>query len=167
MPGIGDLAFDRIYGTDSMHRFVYHTPNSFFHTGRNYRNELVARHGRLDPLIGEMVRDEIRNNGWRHLLVSIPLAWCGMWSGKLIALVLLPLFVWSCVRAIRESKFVLLFYTAPAITMLGLHAAVANQYTRYNLILIAPFAMGATWIISRWLADLKLLQMPATASRPQ
>jgi hypothetical protein len=166
MPGLGDLAFDPIHGTDSMHRFVYHTPNSFFHTGRNNRNELVARHGRLDPLIGRIVRDEMRTNGWRHLLVSIPLAWCGMWSGKLVALLLLPLFVWSCVRATRESKFIL-FYAVPAITMLGLHAAIANQYTRYNLVLIAPFAMGATWIISRWSADLKLRQRPPPASRPQ
>jgi hypothetical protein len=166
MPGLGDLAFDPIHGTDSMHRFVYHTRNSFFHTGRNNRNELVARHGRLDPLIGRIVRDEIRTNGWRHLLVSIPLAWCGMWSGKLVALLLLPLFVWSCVRATRESKFIL-FYAVPAITMLGLHAAIANQYTRYNLVLIAPFAMGATWIISRWSADLKLRQRPPPASRPQ
>ena len=33
--------------------------------------------------------------------------------------------------------------------MLGLHAAVANQYTRYNLILIGPFSVGAAWLIGR------------------
>jgi hypothetical protein len=43
----------------------------------------------------------------------------------------------------------LLFYAAPAIAMLGLHAAVANHYTRYNLILIGPFAVGAAWMIVR------------------
>jgi hypothetical protein len=158
MPGIGDLLFDPIYGTDSMHRFVYHTAGSFFHTGRDKRNELVARHGRLDPIIGEIVRDEIRANGWRHLMVSIPLGWCGMWAGKLVALLLIPLFMWRCVQAIGEAKFVLLFYAAPAIIMLGLHAAVANQYTRYNLILIGPFAIGAAWIISRWVANIKIFR---------
>jgi len=35
--------------------------------------------------------------------------------------------------------------------MLGLHGAVANHYTRYNLILIGPFAVGAAWMISEWL----------------
>jgi len=37
-----------------------------------------------------------------------------------------------------------------------LHAAVANQYTRYNLILIGPFSVGAAWLIGRgmqYLAD--------------
>jgi hypothetical protein len=33
--------------------------------------------------------------------------------------------------------------------MLGLHAAVANHYPRYNLILIGPFSVGAAWVITR------------------
>src|SRR5262249_50034473 len=49
-PGIGDLVFDQVYGTDSMHRFVYHTPGSFFNVGRDLRNALIEEHGRLDPL---------------------------------------------------------------------------------------------------------------------
>jgi hypothetical protein len=34
--------------------------------------------------------------------------------------------------------------------MLGLHAALANQTTRYNLILIGPFCVAAAWIIASW-----------------
>ncbi len=150
-PGIGDIAFDPIYGTDSMHRFVYHTPDSFFHMGRGRRDALVKQHGRLDPLIGGIVRDEMRANWWRHLLVSAPLAWCGMWVGWTWSLLLVPLFGYACVRAVRQSQPLLLLYAAPAITMLGLHAAVANHYTRYNLILIGPFAVGAAWVISAWI----------------
>jgi hypothetical protein len=33
--------------------------------------------------------------------------------------------------------------------MLALHAAVANHYTRYNLILIGPFAVGAAWLMAQ------------------
>jgi hypothetical protein len=33
--------------------------------------------------------------------------------------------------------------------MLALHAVVANHYTRYNLILIGPFAVGAAWIAAQ------------------
>jgi hypothetical protein len=39
-------------------------------------------------------------------------------------------------------------YAAPAITMLALHAAVGNHYTRYNLILIGPYAVGAVLIVT-------------------
>jgi hypothetical protein len=151
-PGIGDLAFDRVYGTDSMHRFVYHTRDSFFHAGRGRRDLLLEEHARLDPIIGGIVRDEMRARWWRHLLVSIPLAWCGMWAGWEVSLLMVPLFGWACVRALRQPRPLLLLYAAPAISMLGLHAVVANHYTRYNLILIGPFAVGAATVLSGWMA---------------
>src|SRR5215208_2169810 len=152
MPGIGDLAFDLIYGTDSMHRFVFHTPNSFFHVGRGRREALVKEHGKLDPLIGGIVGEEMRTSWWRHLLVSIPLGWCGMWVGWLWSLALVPLFGWACIRAVRRRLPKLLLYSAPALVMLALHALVANHYTRYNLILIGPYSAGAAWIIREWIA---------------
>jgi 4-amino-4-deoxy-L-arabinose transferase-like glycosyltransferase len=150
-PGLGDLLFDQVYGRDSMHRFVYHTRGSFFHIGRGRRDMLVSEHGRLDPLIGNIVREEMRTDWWRHLLVSIPLAWCGMWAGWIVSLILIPLFAYASVQAIRQRDPVLLLYAAPAIMMLGLHGAVANHYTRYNLILIGPTAIAAAWMISAWL----------------
>ena len=155
-PGLGDLLFDQVYGRDSMHRFVFHTRDSFFHVGRGRRDTLVEGHGRLDPLIRDIVGDEMRSNWWRHLLVSIPLAWCGMWAGWIVALGLVPLFAFASVRAVRQDEPMLLLYAAPAIIMLGLHGAVANHYTRYNLILIGPFAVGAAWMISEWLAQARL-----------
>ena len=150
-PGIGDIAFDQIYGKDSMHRFVYHTRDSFFHVGRGRRDTLVKEYGHLDPLIAGIVLDETRTNWWRHLLVSIPLGWCGMWVGWLWSLLLVPLFGWACVRAAQRSQPLLLFYAAPAVVMLCLHAVVANEHTRYNLVLIGPFSVGAAWIISETL----------------
>ena len=155
-PGLGDIVFDQIYGKDSMHRFVYHTRDSFFHVGRGRRDTLAKEHTRLDPLIAGIVFDEMRANWWRHLLVSIPLAWCGMWAGWVASLLMVPPFAWACVRAVRQSQPLLLLYAAPALVMLGFHAVVANHYTRYNLILIGPFAVGAAWILSercRYTAD--------------
>ena len=149
-PGLGDLLFDQVHGENSMHRFVFHTPDSFFHLGRGRRDALLREHGRLDPLIGDIVRNEMHTNWWRHLLVSIPLAWCGMWAGWILGLALIPLFTWACVRATRLSEPLLILYAAPAIAMLGLHATMANHNTRYNLILIGPFAVGAAWAISPW-----------------
>jgi len=150
-PGLGDLAFDIVYGTDSMHRFVYHTKDSFFDVGRGRRNALVAQHGRLDPLVFGIFLDEMRKDWWRHLMVSIPLAWCGLWPGWIASLLLMPLFVWASVRCLRARQPLFLLYSAPAVAMLGLHALIGNHYTRYNLILIGPYAAGAASIIWPWL----------------
>jgi hypothetical protein len=159
-PAIGDLFFDKIYGADSMHRFVYHTPESFFHTGRDRRDALIEQNGQIDPLIGQLIRDEMASSWLRYLLVNIPLAWCGMWPGGIVTLLLLPLFAMSVVKAVRARKPDLLLYAAPAVLMLVLDAAVGNHYTRYNLILIGPYSVGAAWIIcstlpyGRWRARL-------------
>jgi 4-amino-4-deoxy-L-arabinose transferase-like glycosyltransferase len=150
-PGLGEIVFDPVYGADSMHRFTYHTDGSFFHVGRGRRDALVAQYGRLDPLIPGIIRDEMRNDWWRHLLVSIPLAWCGLWAGWLSSLVLVPLFAWACVRAVRTRQPLLLLYATPAVAMLGLDALIGNHYTRYNLILIGPYAVGAASLITSWL----------------
>ena len=65
----------------------------------------------------------------------------------MISLLLLPLFAWACVRAISEGRLMFLFYAAPAVAMLALHAIIANHFTRYNLIMIGPYAVGAAWIL--------------------
>jgi hypothetical protein len=88
-----------------------------------------------------------------------------MWAGWVVSLVLVPLFGWACVRAVRKSQPLLLLYAAPAITMLVLHAAVANHYTRYNLILIGPFSVGAAWIVASWLPN-ALWRIRSLAPKP-
>jgi 4-amino-4-deoxy-L-arabinose transferase-like glycosyltransferase len=152
-PGIGELAFDLVNGKDSMHRFTYFTKDSFFNTGRDRRKALVAQYGRLDPLISGIVLDEMRTNWWRHLLVSIPLAWCGMWAGWIASLPLIPLFAWGCIRAARTRQPLFLLYAVPPIVNLALDGLIGNHYTRYNLILIGPYAIGAAFIISSWLGS--------------
>src|SRR5215471_10141339 len=150
-PGLGDLAFDKELGTDSMHRFVYWPRGSFFHLGRDRRDELRDEYGHLDPLISGIVRDEMRSNWWRHLLVSIVLTWCGLWAGWIASLFLVPLFVWACVRSLREGPSMFLLYTLPALVNLLLDGLIGNHYTRYNLILIGPYAIGAASLIATWL----------------
>ena len=82
--------------------------------------------------------DVMRERGWRYLLVSVPLGWCGIWVGGILSLVLVPIFAVAAISAARRSQHLFLIYAAPPCVMLGLHAAVADHYTRYNLILLAP-----------------------------
>jgi uncharacterized membrane protein (DUF441 family) len=149
LPGIGEPVVNWAFGPQAMARFVYDRPGSFFEVGRLHRDKLVEGHGRLDPLIKDLIRDEMAQRWWRYLLVSLPLAWCGMWVGGWFGLALVPLFGCACVMAVRRSKPLFLLYAAPAVVMLALHAAVANHYTRYNLILIGPFAVGAAWLMAQ------------------
>ncbi len=148
IPEIGPSVVQHAFGADAMARLQYDLPDSFYQIGSGQRWALVAAHKQLDPIIGELVRTEMKENWWRYILVSVPLAWCGMWVGGWLSLLLVPLFAGTCVAAFRQSKPAFLLYVAPALVMLGLHAAIANHYTRYNLILIGPFSAGAAWLMA-------------------
>jgi hypothetical protein len=65
LPVIGEPLVNWAFGPAAMERFVYYTPNSFFHVGRAHRDTLVEANGRLDPLIGAVIRDEMRERWWR------------------------------------------------------------------------------------------------------
>lgn len=151
VPGLGDALFDRVNGRDSMHRFMYFTKNSFFNVGRDRRNALLAQYGRIDPVIGGIVRDELRKDWWRELAVSVPLAWCGMWAGSYASLLLIPLFVWALLRAWRRRQALFLLYAVPPLVNLALDGLIGNISTRYNLVLIGPYALAAAWLMASWL----------------
>jgi hypothetical protein len=149
VPAVGPPAVARLFGADAMRRFEWNEPGSFFETGRARRMQLVAAHTRLDPIITDLVGEEMRRNGWRHLMTTAPLAWCGAWVAGVWSLAILPLFVWACVVAVRRGETLFVVYAVPALMLVGVHAAIANHYARYNLGLIGPFAVGAAWVMSR------------------
>jgi hypothetical protein len=148
LPEIGPRVVEKAFGADAMARFQYDLPDSFYLIGSRQRWALIDAHKRLDPIIGELFRAEMKENWWRYLLVSVPLAWCGMWVGGWLSFLLVPLFTGACVAAYRRSKPVVLLYAVPAVVMLGLHAALASHYTRYNLVLVGPFSVGAAWLLA-------------------
>ena len=155
VPGIGPRVVQFIFGADAMVRFHYEQPGSFYEIGSRERWSLVATRKRIDPIIGGLFRAEMKENWWRYILVSMPLAWCGMWVGGWLSILLVPTFAATCVAAIRRAKPVFLLYAAPALVMLGLHAALASHYSRYNLALIGPFAAGAAWLMASMGASLR------------
>jgi hypothetical protein len=80
LPEIGEPVIDWAFGPETMERFVYYSSKSFFHVGRAHRDRLVEAHDRLDPLIGELIRNEMRDRGWWHLLSACP--WAGAECGS-------------------------------------------------------------------------------------
>ncbi len=156
LPKVGPDIVANAFGPDAMARFQYDLPNSFYAVGAAQRNALTQQFTRIDPIIGEVIRNEMKENWWRYILVSTSLAWCGMWVGGWLGLLLVPLFAMACVAAYRRSKPLFLLYATPAFVMLGLHAVLASFYTRYNLVLIGPFSAGAACLISTVAGNVRL-----------
>jgi hypothetical protein len=155
IPVVGPALVGKVFGADTMHRFEWDEPGTFFALGRARRNALVAEHRRLDPIIMGVVGDEMAHNGWRYLATMVPLAWCGLWVGGLWSVIAFPLFVCACVTAARERNGLFFLYALPAFVLVGMHAALANHDTRYNIDLIGPFSIGAAWMVMRIVARLR------------
>jgi hypothetical protein len=147
IPQVGPPVARRLIGDDVIARFEWDRPGSFFEAGRARRFSLVDEHKRVDPIIGDLLRTEMERNWWRHLLTTVPLAWCGMLAAGLPSVLLVPLFGWACVEAVRRAKPLFLLYALPPLVMVVLHAALANHYPRYNLGLIGPIAAGSAWVL--------------------
>jgi hypothetical protein len=77
-----------------------------------------------------------------HLAVTVPLALRGAYVDHWWGFVLLFAALWCTARAARRYDWRYLLVALPAWFMLGLNAAVAVNQTRYNLMLILPFAMA-------------------------
>ncbi len=147
VPTIGPPAVGHLFGDEAMDRFEWNKAGSFFHVGRATRLRLIETHQKLDPIIAEVTRNEMAQNWWRHLAVSLPLGWCGLWMSETWSLFLLPLFAAACVVAARRRDFLFLLFALPGLVMVGLHAVLANHYARYNIGLIGPYSIGGAWII--------------------
>ncbi len=146
LPAVGPALVNGLFGESAMSRFEWDRPGSFFQVGRAHREALVKTHGKLDPLIGGLFREQVSTNGAGYLMSTIPMAWCGLWVFQVWGLLLLPLFAAALVSAIRRAP-VFLLYAGPALVIVGAHAAAANHYPRYNLMLIGPISIGSAWII--------------------
>jgi hypothetical protein len=145
VPLVGPPLVRTLSGDDALDRFEWNKPNSFFAEGRARREELVVAHGRIDPIFPRLLREELARNWWRHILTTIPLAWCGLWVSGLFSVVLLPVFAVALPLAARRHPL-MLFYAAPGFLLALLYAVLANHYPRYNLGLIGPIAVAAAWL---------------------
>lgn len=148
VPAVGPAVVTALAGPEATARFAWDSPGSFFERGRGRRNALVAEHGRLDPIMGALTRDELARDWWRHLATAIPLAWCGLWVGGLFSLLVLPLAAIGLVRAARRGRPLVIAYAVPALLLVGVHGVLANHYPRYNLGLIGPIAVAAAWLVT-------------------
>jgi hypothetical protein len=149
LPQVGNSLVRATAGEGAMRRFAWGEPEGFYALGMARRWELTHQLGAIDPAIVGIAKEELKDNWWRHIVTTFPIAWCGMWVGKTWGLLLIPVFIFVIAGAIRRRQGLLLAYAAPAIFMGLAHGAVGNQNTRYNLGFIGPIAVAAAVLALR------------------
>ena len=93
-----------------------------------------------------LLHEEILGNLGKHSLVSVALAYRGVWIVKYWTLLAVPvLFYLLYGGTFRGRHRDLLVFSLPALFMLGLHAFVSVNVHRYNIILMPSLALATGW----------------------
>lgn len=88
----------------------------------------------------------------KHILVTISLAWRGIWIAGAASLAAIPVFAVYFLRALRRRDWAFIIFAFPGIFLLGFNAFVSLNITRYNMILWPAVSIAMAWTIL-WLYD--------------
>lgn len=146
LPDFGDLLAERLFPKEDFRRFDYQEPDGFYLAGNStLRTELTQKAGGWDRLLGYLLRHEILAHPVKHTLVTLSLAWRGMWVSKYWGLVAIPVFLIMSIILWRRGAYPFLIYSFPAWFMLGFHAFTSVNVVRYNLLLVPCLSIAAAW----------------------
>jgi len=144
----GESLGRRIDGPAACERFGWDSPRSFYILGHGHLLDatLVASGGYAHHM-SYLLHTYIFAMPLWHIAVTIPLALRGAYIDHWWGFVLLFVALAATVRAMLRGDWRFLLVSLPAWFMLALNAAVAVNQTRYNLMLILPYALAGAWVV--------------------
>jgi 4-amino-4-deoxy-L-arabinose transferase-like glycosyltransferase len=145
--GMGSL----LVGPGACRRFQLDLgPETFYGIGNGtlMRQSLMASGG-WSHMTGYLIRTFILPHPLKHALVTLSLALRGLWISHYWGFVLAPICLVATVKAWARRDLPFLAVSLPAWFMLLFAAAISVNQTRYNLMLILPFALSGAVLIER------------------
>ena len=143
LPDFGDDLAASLFGEDGVKRLSYFSPDGFYVLGNNeFRAETTAAANAASMThFSYLIDNYLIADFLTHILVSLPIAWKGIWMAKYAGLIgnllaAVGLFLLARRRVLSLPILVLL----PSLFMLGFHAFVSVNIVRYNVTLL-PYIM--------------------------
>ena len=150
LPDFGDSLAKRLLPPADYERLDYGATDGFYLTG-NREKPLWQSPGEADRRLHDMIHHYIVANLLKHMLVTLSLAWRGMWVGKYWGLVTIPVFAGVAIHALRTRWWPFLLYAFPAWYMLAFNAFLTVNVVRYNLVLLPCLAIATAWsLVAFW-----------------
>ena len=143
LPDVGDDLAKVLFKPELTAKLGFVAPDTYYKVGAGkLMTDTLAAAGGPDQHLPYLIQTYVLGDLVKHCAVTLVLAWRGFWAGKWLGVIALAL-CWPVVRdLVRQGKGVsLLALTLPLLFMLGLHAFVSVNVVRYNVPLIAVFAL--------------------------
>jgi 4-amino-4-deoxy-L-arabinose transferase-like glycosyltransferase len=107
----------------------------------------VAEAESRDAVVPLLLHTEVMAHPVKHALVSLPLAFRGIFISKYWGVVGLICFIALTIRQFRGSDYTLLLLSLPVWFMVVFHAFISPSIPRYNLALIPFYAYAMAWTV--------------------
>ncbi len=149
LPDFGDSLTKDIFDSKDYERFDYQNRKGFYAIGNDsLRKETLEKAGGVENHLSYLLENEVFNNLHKHIMVTLSLAWRGMWVSKYWGLITIPIFFVIFIWAIRQKCWEFIIFSLPPWFMLGFHAFTSVNVVRYNLILIPCLALATAFLLS-------------------
>lgn len=148
LPELGHLA-ENWLPRDYWRKLSFEEADSYYSLGSSVvATQVLAAAGSPDKELGYILRELLFPNLFKHILVTLSLAWRGVWIAKYWGLICVPTSVVVLAKAVRRRWWTLLIFSAPGWFLLGFHAFVSTNVTRYNVIMVPAISVAAAWQIT-------------------
>lgn len=149
LPWPGETLAKKYFDVRDYRRLSFDAEDSFYIRGIGEKKaELRRRFAHESDRMNYLLHEEVFGNLTKHSLVSVALAYRGIWIVKYWTLLAVPVLLYLLCRGlVRRRDPDLLVFALPAIFMLGLHAFVSVNVHRYNIILMPCLALASGWFV--------------------
>lgn len=156
LPDFGDSLAVKLFPKEAYERLDYDTQDGFYQQGNGaYRDQVLGKAGSKENELSYIVKNEVIGNAYKHIMVTISLAWRGMWVSKYWGLIAIPIFFSVFIFALHRGWTEFILFALPPWFMLGFHAFTSVNVVRYNLILIPCLAIAVAFLLNVLLSSIK------------
>lgn len=154
LPDFGDDLAAKLFDPQLFRKLGWTDPRNYYVDGLKlgaFRERILAAAPTDRQVMPLLLRDYLLGDIAKHVAVSLPLTWRGLGVAKYLSVAGVAL-LWPALRELRERGRLAAFTTVavPPVLMAGLHGFVSVNIERYNLPLIAVYAVIVAVVLERW-----------------
>lgn len=144
-PGFGDNLAEDLFSKEDYERLSW-APGSYYDEGwKILYHQYVEAAGGKENALRHIVKEELIDNAFKHVMVSIPLAWRGVFFSKTWGMLGFVCTIILLVHMQRRKDYRFLLLSLPFVFMVMFHAGLSVSIARYNIHLMLLYALSMAW----------------------
>ncbi len=143
IPDFGDSLAEQLFPATAYEKLGWADSGYYFKGGSEIMARVFADADSENTHVGYLLRTEVLARPLKHVVVSLPLAWRGMFVAKYWGMVAWVCCVWLLWRNGRRREWDYALLCLPAFFLAAFYAGVSVSIRRYNITLIPVLSIAA------------------------